>query len=90
MLKCKDNSYYIGHTDNIEKRLANHNAKTFGGYTAERLPVTLVYLEAFQTRDEAFVCERRIKGWTRKKKEALIKKNWHKLALLARKKFRTE
>ena len=77
ILKCNDNSYYTGHTDNLEKRIAEHNAKSFDGYTAARLPIEVLYVEAFTTRDEAF------KGWSRKKKEALIKKNWDELIKLS-------
>jgi predicted GIY-YIG superfamily endonuclease len=83
ILKCNDNSYYTGHTDNLEKRIAEHNAKSFDGYTAARLPIEVLYVEAFTTRDEAFNAERQIKGWSRKKKEALIKKNWDELIKLS-------
>ena len=87
ILLCKDNSYYIGHTDNIEKRLAGHQSGAYEGYTAARLPVELVFLQTFQTRDEAFVVEQRIKRWTRCKKEALINADWNELKDLAKKKF---
>lgn len=80
ILKCKDRSYYVGHTDNIDKRLVEH-AEGLSSYTKIRLPVDLVFLEQCQTRDEAFVLERKIKTWSRKKKEALMKKNWNKLSL---------
>ncbi len=82
ILECNDKSYYIGHTDNIEKRLAEH-AAGLSNYTSTRLPITLIYLETFQTRDEAFFVERRIKGWSRAKKEAFMQKNFNKLQELS-------
>ncbi len=66
ILECNDKSYYIGHTDNIEKRLAEHT-QGLSSYTSKKLPVKIVYTELFQTRDDAFAAERKIKGWNRKK-----------------------
>ena len=88
ILYCSYDSYYIGHTDCIEQRLADHSSGKFDGYTAARLPIQLVFLQSFQTRDEAFVAERRIKKWTRKKKEALIDARWDELQKLAKKIFK--
>lgn len=82
ILECKDKSYYVGHTDTIEQRLAEH-AEGLSNYTSTRLPVKIVYLERFQTRDEAFVVEQRIKGWSRKKKEALIQNDFDLLVMLS-------
>ena len=86
ILRCNDQSYYVGHTDNIEKRIADH-AAGLCGYTSKRLPVKLIYIEQFQTRDEAFIAEHKIKGWSRKKKEALIKGDFSLLKYHAKKKF---
>ena len=69
MLKCADASYYVGHTDNIEQRLFQHKSGKISGYTSTRLPVELVWMENFNSRDEAFFAERKIKGWSRKKKK---------------------
>lgn len=80
ILKCNDGSYYTGHTDDIEKRIAEHNSGFIDGYTAERLPVEVVFLQEFTSRDEAFNAERQIKGWSRKKKEMLINKEWNLLS----------
>jgi len=88
ILKCKDNSYYIGHTDNIEQRISEHYKNKFPCYTSKRLPVKLVFLQTFGTRDEAFIAERQIKKWSRQKKEALIGGDWNKISLLAKKKFK--
>ena len=87
ILECNDKSYYIGHTDTIEKRLAEHQERKFCGYTATRLPVKLVFLQTFFTRDEAFFAEHKTKQWTRKKKEALIQGNWNEISKLAKKIF---
>lgn len=86
LLRCNDGSYYAGHTDNLEVRLAQHHSGALGGYTAKRLPVTLVWSENFATRDDAFAAERRIKGWSRAKKEALIAGDWARVSRLSRKK----
>jgi putative endonuclease len=80
MLKCADNSYYVGHTEHLENRLMQHHYKKYPNcYTATRLPVKLIYSQEFNTREEALASERQIKGWSRKKKEALIKGDWHAL-----------
>jgi len=80
MLKCADASYYVGHTDNIEQRLSQHKSGKISGYTATRLPVELVWMENFNSREEAFFAERKIKGWSRKKKEALIHGDWQAIS----------
>ena len=80
ILRCSDGSYYTGHTENLESRLAAHQSGHFGGYTHTRLPVTLVFTQKFPTRVEALASERRIKGWSRAKKEALIAGDWEALA----------
>ena len=82
MLCCNDGSYYVGHTDDIEQRMDAHAHGKVPGYTYERRPVKLVFMQDFATRDQAFEAERKIKGWSRKKKEALIDKNWQLISLL--------
>jgi putative endonuclease len=85
ILKCLDNSYYIGHTENLENRLMQHYHNIYPTcYTATRLPVRLVFSQEFATREEALSSERQIKGWSRKKKEALIKGDWKALSMLAK------
>ncbi len=84
ILQCNDKSYYTGHTDNLENRLAQHQNKTISGcYTSTRLPVKLMYSQAFSTRVEALASEKQIQGWSRRKKEALIKGDWHALSVYA-------
>lgn len=85
ILRCSDGRYYVGITrGELEKRVAEHNAGTYGGFTARRRPVALVISEAFERVDEAIAMERRLKGWSRVKKEALIQGDFVKLQLLAR------
>jgi putative endonuclease len=84
LLRCRDGTYYAGHTDDLEQRMAQHTTGALAGYTARRLPVTLVWFDRFLTRDEAFAAERKLKGWSRAKKEALIAGDWDLVAKLAR------
>jgi len=84
LLRCCDGSYYSGHTDDIDLRMAQHKTGALGGYTAGRRPVTLVWSDNFPTRDEAFAAERKLKGWSRAKKEALIAGDWERIQALAR------
>ncbi len=80
ILKCSDDSYYTGLTNNIELRVAQHNSGTVtDSYTCHRKPVKLVYCEMFTEYLKAIEWEKRIKGWTRRKKEALINGEWDKL-----------
>jgi tRNA/rRNA methyltransferase len=73
MLRCGDGSFYVGHTDDLERRFAEHEHGVFPeGHTASRLPVTLVFSASMPTREEAIVREMQLKNWSRKKKEALI------------------
>jgi len=76
MLRCADGSYYVGHTEDLDVRLAQHQRGEVTGHTQKRRPVELVWCETFPTRDEAFAAEWQIKGWTRAKKEALIAGDW--------------
>ena len=77
MLRCSDGSYYVGHTNDLEHRLAAHERGAIEGYTLSRRPVELVFSDQWvgrgSTRQEAFHRERQIKGWSRAKKEALIR-----------------
>ncbi len=85
-MKCKDGSFYTGHTDDLEKRMREHQEGYGCSYTSSRLPVSLVYSQNFPTRFEALISERQIKGWSRKKKEALIRDDWEEISRLAKKK----
>ncbi|HEY8012044.1 MAG TPA: GIY-YIG nuclease family protein [Rudaea sp.] len=83
MLKCADDSYYAGHTDNLEKRMSEHGTGAPTCYTTNRRPVALVWSQEFATREEALAAERQIKGWSRKKKEALLRNDWKEIQRLA-------
>ena len=84
MLRCSDGSYYVGHTDDLERRVAEHETGEISCYTQKRRPVMLVFSQEFSSRDEAFRFERQIKGWGRAKKEALIEGDWDRIKQLAR------
>ncbi len=84
MLHCADSSYYTGHTDDLEKRIAQHQSAIVKGYTSTRLPVALVWSQDFGSRLAALEAERKIKGWSRQKKEALIRGDWDAVQRLAK------
>ena len=84
ILRCADNSYYTGHTDNLEERMAKHQTGETQGYTSTTSSFTPAFSEQFPTREEALVCERQIKGWGQKKKEALMRGDWTEVSRLAR------
>jgi putative endonuclease len=73
ILECKDKALYTGITDNVQRRFNRHSTKNGGHYTRYNPPVRIVYSEEFKTKSEAARREKQIKGWTRKKKLALIK-----------------
>jgi putative endonuclease len=85
ILKCADGSYYIGNTPKpIEARLWEHDQGLGNGYTASRRPLELVYCEVTDSLVAAIARERQLKGWSRRKKEALIAREYHRLPELAR------
>ena len=84
ILQCCDGSYYTGMTQNLERRIAQHQKGAYKGYTSKRLPVKLVYTKDFPSYKEAIQAERQIKTWSRAKKEALIKDDFALLHELAK------
>lgn len=72
ILRCSNGQYYVGSTKDIDKRLVEHQYGEGALFTKKHLPVELVYYEKFQRIDDAFRREQQVKGWNRKKKEALI------------------
>ena len=84
ILRCADGSYYTGHTDDLGLRVAKHQSGEVKGYTETRLPVELVFAQECTRREEALAAELRIKGWSRKKKEAMIQGDWNEVHRLAR------
>lgn len=86
ILRCADNSYYVGSTNNLELRLAQHAAGEGSQYTRKRLPFELVFAQEFPSEHDAFLRERQVKGWSRAKKEALIREDFDALIMLAKSK----
>lgn len=83
ILECSDGSYYTGSTKDIVKRFQQHQKGEGANHTKKRLPVKLVYLEEHSRIDNAFYREKQIQGWSRKKKEALIKGEFNQLPKLS-------
>jgi putative endonuclease len=84
ILRCADDSYYTGHTDDLEKRIAEHSTGAIAScYTFKRRPLQLVFSQDFSTREEALASEQQIKGWSRKKKEAMMRGDWAEVSRLA-------
>lgn len=71
MVRCRDNTFYTGWTNNLDKRLEAHNSGNGAKYTRSRRPVTLVYYEEYEKKEEAMRREREIKKLSRKEKEKL-------------------
>ena len=87
ILECSDGSYYVGSTTNLGARLTQHNSDTEGPlYTRRRRPVKLVWNAPFDSIIEAFAFEKRVQGWSRKKREALIRGDYDALPALSRRK----
>ncbi|MCW2817900.1 MAG: excinuclease subunit [Marmoricola sp.] len=85
MLRCADGSYYVGSTWDLERRVWQHNGPTEGAaYTRSRQPVELVWSGEYESIAEAFSVEKRIQGWSRAKREALIRGDFHVLPGLSR------
>ena len=85
ILKCSDNSYYTGFTNNLERRLQEHHSgKNKNCYTFNKRPLKLVWFETFNDVLNAIAIEKKIKGWSRIKKEALIQEDWDKLVLFSK------
>jgi putative endonuclease len=84
ILKCSDGSFYTGVTNNLEERLNQHKSGLNEScYTFKRRPLELVFKEDFQDILLSIEKEKQIKGWTRKKKIALIEKNFDRLPILS-------
>ena len=89
MLRCADKSYYVGSTRlSLDPRVGEHNAGAYEGYTKTRLPVELAWHQHFVNITDAISVERQIKGWSRAKKEALIRGDYDSLRILASRKKR--
>lgn len=84
ILRCADGSYYTGHTDDLERRVAEHQSGALPGYTHDRRPVELMWAQDFPTRIDALERERQVKDWSRAKKEALFAGDWQSVSVAAR------
>lgn len=85
ILKCSDNSYYIGITNDLSRRVDEHNdGINPTSYTHNRRPVELVFSSEFNDVNQAILFEKQIKGWSRKKKEAIIEGKWNLLPQLSK------
>jgi putative endonuclease len=88
ILLCCDGSYYTGTARlGLEIRVAEHNAGTYDGYTKTRRPVTLMFSEWFDQVTDAVAAERQVKGWSRAKKEALIRGDFGQLRELSKRRW---
>jgi len=79
ILLCANGNYYTGSTIDLERRLQQHQKGEGANFTRKHLPVKLMYFEEFERIDEAFYREKQVQGWSRAKKEALIKGERNKL-----------
>lgn len=78
ILQCSDGSYYTGVTNNLEIRLSQHNnGENITAYTYSRRPLILKYYQRFDFIAHVIEFEKQVKGWTRKKKEALFLEDWN-------------
>lgn len=84
MLRCSDDSYYVGSTWDVERRLAQHNNGEGAAYTRRRRPVVLVYVEEYGRIEDAFAREKQVQNWSRAKREALIAQDDARLSQLSR------
>jgi putative endonuclease len=86
MLRCADESFYVGSAtgDDLSERIAEHQSGAYPGYTWSRRPVRLVWSEHFERITDAITVERKIKGWSRAKKQGLISDDWTSVRLLSR------
>ncbi|TDB65945.1 GIY-YIG nuclease family protein [Arundinibacter roseus] len=90
ILKCSDDSYYTGITNDLERRFFEHQTGLNpNSYTHSRRPLELVFHLEFQDVNQAIAFEKQVKGWNRKKKEAIINNHWDQLKPLAECKNKT-
>ncbi|TNF50409.1 MAG: GIY-YIG nuclease family protein [Bacteroidetes bacterium] len=88
ILKCNDDSYYTGVTNDLTRRVEEHQTSfSQNSYTSKRLPLSLVYANSFDSPNDAIAFEKKIKRWSRAKKEALIIGKFDQLVKLSKKKF---
>jgi putative endonuclease len=86
ILKCSDGSFYVGSTKSLKSRVYQHQQGKGAIYTANRLPVELVYFEEYRNVAEAFAREKQVQNWSHAKRDALIQGSFYKLPELSKKK----
>jgi len=86
ILECSDGAYYTGHTDNLDQRMAQHGAGEGSRYTSKRRPLKLLWATDCQTPEQAWELEQRLHGWSRAKKEALMRGDFAALRGLSKSK----
>ena len=85
ILECSDQSFYVGISSTIEKRLEDHlRGLSKNSYTFSRRPVVLKWIQEFTNPTQAIAFEKQLKGWSRRKKLALINEDWDKLVAYSR------
>ena len=82
ILKCSDRSFYVGSTWDLERRFGQHQSGDGAEYTKRRLPVELVFAQSFDRIEDAYVMEKRVQGWSRAKRPALIDGRYNDLPRL--------
>ena len=91
ILKCSDNTFYTGFTSNLEKRIQEHSGgNDTTAYTYRRRPVELLWFEQFSDPKHAIAVEKQIKGWSHRKKLALIEEDWEKLVEHSKNRYNSE
>ncbi len=85
ILRCSDDSYYVGSARVLERRIAEHASGHGARYTSQRLPVELVFAEEFANIGEAYAREKQIQGWSRRKRRSLIEGRYNDLPRLSKK-----
>jgi predicted GIY-YIG superfamily endonuclease len=90
ILECADGTLYIGHTDQLDERMIQHETGCVDSYTSKRRPLKLVHAQEFESRYEALTMERKLKGWSKAKKLAYIAGDWGTVKALAKGKHRQE
>jgi putative endonuclease len=89
ILRCHDGSFYVGSTWDLAKRMQRHQSGMGGAYTSKRLPVELVWFHEFDRVDEAYALEKRVQGWSRAKRLALIEGRFDDLPALSSRRGRS-
>jgi len=90
ILECADGTLYIGHTDNLDERMRQHDTGVIDSYTATRRPLKLLHVEEFASRYDALTMERKLKGWSRAKKLAYVAGDWRRIRALSKGKHKHE